>query len=150
MKRLSILVACAVGLLLSRGAGAAQAQARPLGPTGGIGVPGGLNRPAFSPYLNLTRPGGTPALNYYGLVRPEVQFRQSITNLQGGLIADQQALTTLQTDPNAVSPTGHPTQFMNYGGYFLNTTPSQRSGAPAGGTLTRPGLTAGSGIPKKR
>src|SRR5262245_56181717 len=32
------------------------------------------NRPTFSPYLNLLRQGD-PVLNYYGLVRPEQEFR---------------------------------------------------------------------------
>ena len=44
-------------------------------------VPGGYVRPpSFSPYLNLVR-GGSSTLNYFGLVRPEVQFRNSLLNL---------------------------------------------------------------------
>ena len=33
------------------------------------------NVPSTSPYLNLLRPGGT-GINYYGLVRPEQDFRR--------------------------------------------------------------------------
>ncbi len=33
-------------------------------------------RPTFSPYLNLLR-GGNPVLNYYGIVRPEQEFRSA-------------------------------------------------------------------------
>lgn len=77
-------------------------------------------RPAFSPYLNLARQGGSPALNYYGLVRPEVQARQSIQNLQGAVAANQQALGDVQNGVLEVSETGHQTMFLNQGSYFLN------------------------------
>ena len=65
--------------------GAGEASAQPPLPAGPVGI----TRPPFSPYLNLVRPGGSPALNYYGLVRPEVQARQSIQNLQGAVAANQ-------------------------------------------------------------
>jgi hypothetical protein len=112
MSRLPLWVACAVSVLVGA-AGAARAQPP---------VPGGpgATRPAFSPYLNLARPGTAPALNYYGLVRPEVQFRQNIQNLQGAVTANQQAIGGVQADVTGVSVTGHPTQFLNYGGYFLS------------------------------
>jgi hypothetical protein len=83
----------------------------------------GTARPTFSPFLNLARQGGTPALNYYGLVRPEMQFNQSLQNLQGAIGTNQQAIGDLQA--GGVPATGHATQFLNYGGYFLN------NGAPA-------------------
>src|SRR4051794_19633319 len=38
-------------------------------------------RPAVSPYLNLTRTGTDPAINYYGIVRPQLEFNNSIQNL---------------------------------------------------------------------
>ena len=40
------------------------------------GGPGASRPPVFSPYLNLTRQG-SPTLNYYGLIRPEMQARQA-------------------------------------------------------------------------
>jgi hypothetical protein len=106
------------------GAGAATAQPPlPAGPP--------PQRPPFSPYLNLLRAGNSPALNYYGLVRPEQQFRQSIGNLQGAVTANQQAINGLQSDTTAPMTTGHPTQFLNYGGYFMNTLggPAKAGGA---------------------
>src|SRR5438105_2383706 len=58
---------------------------------GGAYTPG--NRPAYSPYLNLLRrdnPLGA-AGNYYGLVRPEINFRNSI-----GQLETQQTTTSTQ------------------------------------------------------
>ena len=48
-------------------------------------------QPVFSPYLNLLRRGTNPAVNYYGLVRPEIDFRNSlqytaIVQAKGGLL----------------------------------------------------------------
>jgi hypothetical protein len=106
-----IVAACAVviGLLLS----AETANAQPP-------IPGGYVRPSpFSPYLNLNR-GGSAALNYYGLVRPEMQFRQSLLNLAGDVSSNQQAIGNLGAVSDQFSFTGHPTQFMNLGGYFMN------------------------------
>ncbi len=129
MKPLAIGTVCAVCVIVA-GAGTAAAQP-PV-----VGAP----RPAYSPYLNLTRPGGTLAQNYYGLVRPEQQFRQSIQNLQGVASANQQAIGDIQAGGTGLPTTGHPTQFMNYGGYFLSNAPTGRaSGGPQ--TVNRPGAT---------
>lgn len=128
---------CTVGLIL---ASADSARAQP-----------GAPRPTFSPYLNLTRPGGTPALNYYGLVRPELQFRQSIQGLQGAVSANQQMIGDLQTGGTGLPVTGHATQFLNYGGYFLNTgtaTTATYAGRPQ--TINRPGLPVGPTLPPRR
>ena len=132
MSRLPLWVACAVPVLV---AAAGPVRAQPP-------VPGGpaATRPAFSPYLNLARPGTAPALNYYGLVRPELQFRQSIQNLQGAVAANQQAIGGVQAEATGVSPTGHPTQFLNYGGYFLTN-------APTIGTRTAPLPITGQTLP---
>jgi hypothetical protein len=86
---------------------------------GALGQP---SRPAFSPYLNLNRPGGSPALNYFGLVQPQTQFRQNFQNLQGAVNSNQQMIGNLQGDMNGGLPaTGHGFGFMNYSGYFMNT-----------------------------
>ncbi|MBY0457645.1 MAG: hypothetical protein K2V38_09930, partial [Gemmataceae bacterium] len=62
-------VAAVVAVVLS-GAGAFAQQP---------GAP--IQRPPYSPYLNLLRTGGTTAQNYYGLVRPEIQARQALQGL---------------------------------------------------------------------
>ena len=121
--------------VLAAGVGAGPVGAQPPIP-GGVGGAGNIQRPAFSPYLNLLR-SGSAALNYYGLVRPEQQFRQSIGTLQGSVAANQQAIGGIQAEVEGGIPaTGHPTQFLNYSGYFL-------SGGAAGGGATRPGGAGG-------
>lgn len=92
--------------------------------------------PAFSPYLNLNRAGASPAINYFGIVRPQIDFRNSIQGLQ----QDYRALATQRPtdDPftTDLPPTGHTPQFLNYGGYFgrpLNSVPGAQAGAGAAG-----------------
>ncbi|HZY88235.1 MAG TPA: hypothetical protein VFE78_25590 [Gemmataceae bacterium] len=75
-------------------------------------------RAPISPYLNLAR-GGNPAINYYGLVRPQQEFQQSIWGLQrqvSGL--GQQALQGEAA--RSSETTGHPTRFLNYSHYFMS------------------------------
>jgi hypothetical protein len=73
-------------------------------------------RPVFSPYLNLLRGGTNPAINYYGLVRPEIDFRNSILGLQQQV--DAQAAATATAEGAGALGTGHPTQFNNLSHYF--------------------------------
>jgi hypothetical protein len=93
-------------------------------------------RPAVSPFLNLFRPGTNPAINYYGLVRPEIEFRGSIAGLQQQ-VGTLGAATTLEAQAAAPLPTtGHSVAFGNYGGYFgrsLSAGPVGRP-APTGGS----------------
>lgn len=129
-------------LLASALVTATAAAQPPLGPRPLTGV----NTPPVSPYLNLLRPGTSPAINYYGLVRPEMNFLNSVQALQAQLGYAQQA-AALQA--GEVGTTGHPVYFLNYGSYFLNTTgqssvaggPQAPARAPLGGGL--PGSTAG-------
>jgi hypothetical protein len=84
-------------------------------------------RPAVSPYINLARPFSDPAVNYYGIVRPEVGFRASLQQLQQqeALLAQgQQDLTTA-----ILPPTGHMTGFQNQSKYFM--TKGARAAATA-------------------
>jgi hypothetical protein len=89
----------------------------------------GYRTPPVSPYLNLLRAGSDPAINYYGLVRPEIEFRNSIQNLQ-------QQVETVNTQINAggdvvngLPVTGHPVQFFNYSHYY----PTRAGGGTAFG-----------------
>ncbi len=106
--------AIAVGLVLALAAGAA---AQPPGLPGGPGVaPGG---PTFSPYLNLLRRNTPAYLNYYGLVRPQLNFQQSIQGLQQGLASNQYQTQQLQSNEAELAGTGHPSFFMNQSRYFM-------------------------------
>ena len=77
MRRL--LTVSAIWFLCLDGAVIAQPAFRP-GPSGAAVAP--VNNPAVSPYLNLLRPGTNPAINYFGLVKPIVDYNSSINNLQ--------------------------------------------------------------------
>ncbi|MFO0808537.1 MAG: hypothetical protein U0746_07940 [Gemmataceae bacterium] len=104
----------------------------------------GAVRPPFSPYLNLTRPGNT-AINYYGLVRPEVDFRNSLNGLQ----SQYNALNQDANDPrNAQSfpGTGHGAAFLNYSHYYALRGSSARSPIGVGsGIVGGTGATAPAG-----
>lgn len=108
MKRLLSIGLLMLGLLLMPASVRAQRPgARPTTP---------YRPPVFSPYLNLLRRDANPAVNYYGLVRPEKEFRQSLQALQQEINGAQLAPTTSQADGLPI--TGHPTQFMNYSHYY--------------------------------
>jgi hypothetical protein len=110
MSKQTWIAAAALGLLTVLGAQGARAQGFVRPPTSPF------PRPPVSPWINLFR-GGNPAINYYGLVRPEQQYNQAINQLQQGVQANQAAL--YYGDPN-LPTTGHPTRFLNYSHYFLS------------------------------
>jgi hypothetical protein len=76
------------------------------------------NRPAVSPYINILRQGASPGVNYYGIVRPELQFRGAIAQNQLDIAGNQQAISNL--NPGAIT-TGHHAGFMTQWRYFMNT-----------------------------
>jgi len=123
MKSLICIALASVAGLTFPAAQAAQAQV--------FGRPPGnpLGTPALSPYLNLANRGNA-AINYYGIVRPQQEFRRDYVQLQQELLATQSALTT--TDPGVLQlTTGHASRFFNYGHYFPVTYPLLEGGSGA-------------------
>lgn len=118
-----------------------------------------VNRsPAFSPYLNLLRGGVNPAVNYYGLVRPQIAFQQQSFLLQQQVNQNAQSLQTLQTLSTAglaaqqpmLPYTGHPVVFNNMGGgYFNNLAVGGGGGGGRAGMGGTPAFVnpAGMGVP---
>jgi hypothetical protein len=93
--------------------------------------------PVYSPYINLLRTGSFMN-NYFGLVQPELEFRNAVFNLQGQVSANRQGLTDLST--GLVPTTGHPIYFLNTSRYFLVTGGRQATGGRqqgAGGPTPR-------------
>jgi hypothetical protein len=124
-------------LVASLGTGSARAQ-----------LPS--QRPPVSPYLNLLRRGSDPAINYYDLVRTQIDVRSSIVQLQQQVTTNQQTLATQEATASTLV-TGHSSRFLNLGGYFMRvgaTTPGT-GGAPTGGAPAaaagRPGGAAAGG-----
>jgi hypothetical protein len=109
--------------------------------------PGGIRAnttPVYSPYINLLR-SGSFTNNYFGLVQPEQEWRNSVFNLQTQASAQRQGLGDLS---NSLAPTtGHPTYFLNSSRYFLTQAGAQggggRSPAPAGAPRAALGGTGG-------
>ncbi|MCA9057719.1 MAG: hypothetical protein KDA85_04445, partial [Planctomycetaceae bacterium] len=81
-----------------------------------------INTPTFSPYLNLFRGnnGGGPVLNYYGLVRPQMQAMQQADQFGQNLQQLQRAQRMGQAQGFAVpgggmmGTTGHPVVFQSF------------------------------------
>ena len=75
-----------------------------------------FNRPALSPYLNLSR-GGSPAINYFNLVRPQQDAAQTFQGLQfrQNELCDQ--TQQFGTTPGYVG-SGHATSYFNYSHYY--------------------------------
>ena len=97
-------------------------------------------RPTASPYLNLLRPGG-PALNYYGLVRPEANDRQAIQAVQSVASANQASIGDL-LNGGGLPSTGTASQFMNHRSYFMNQGGGGLGGGFGGGRIS---LSSGGG-----
>lgn len=107
-------------------------------------VPGGMQRPSVSPYINLLRGNSginNAALNYFGIVRPEQQFRQQAGFLQQQLNQTNQTLGIVAGGQGDVeSITGRGASFMNYSHYFNSFgTPGGAPGMGMGGMgMARP------------
>jgi hypothetical protein len=108
---------------------AAQPPSPPVGP---------VIRPAFSPYLNLARQNGNPAVSYYGIVRPQIQIANQVQALQ--TLAAPLTESVVGGDQPLV--TGNPFGFQNYRSYFQNQF-------VVGGVngVAQPGMTLGSQFP---
>ena len=78
------------------------------------------NRPAFSPYLNLLRPGSSTAINYYGLVRPQQDFRAAANTLQSEIQGVGSAINKMNYLDYGIRETGHAAGFMTQGANFMS------------------------------
>src|SRR5262245_20324517 len=87
MSRTRRLFAATVGYLAAT-SGFAAAQA-----------PLPYQTPPVSPYLSLFRQGSPPGVNYYNLVRPQIEFNSSIQQLQQQVGVNRQGIADLQQAP---------------------------------------------------
>jgi hypothetical protein len=101
-------------LVVLVGFGALEVVAQNL-PTQPTGQP--PYRPPVSPYINLLRRGGNPAINYYGLVRPQIEFSREIRRLDQDLATRGQQGRQFDEE-SGLPTTGHAASFMNYSHYF--------------------------------
>jgi hypothetical protein len=122
MKRLaSILVAVGLVAISLAAPGAAQAQFGPGFPGAPTGpLPGGYGSAAVSPYLNLVQRGFSPAITYYGIVRPQINLQNAVQGLQFQQLMGAGAPSSVASDQytNGIPYSGHTSTFMNYSHYF--------------------------------
>jgi hypothetical protein len=96
------------------------------------GMPG--QRPPVSPYINLGRPQLAPAIDYYGIVRPQLDFRQSLAGINRQVTTNELAIGSL-AESRVLPPTGvagnFNTQYRYFmtRGYYLNQTPTRPGGS---------------------
>jgi hypothetical protein len=129
MKRFTLALLAAVNFLLVLGIRRAAAQPQ---------FPSAVqSQPVVSPYLNLLRSGSSPGVNYYGLVRPQQEFRSSYLQLQQDFNSQQaQESSYGPQDTSGLPPTGHGAQFNTQGRYFntngaVGGTTNATNSAPA-------------------
>lgn len=116
------IVPALTALTMALTLGAANAQQPGTPNTQQPGTPGTqpYSPSVVNPYLNLLN-RGNPAINYYGIVRPQIQQGQQLQMLQFGLnrtAAEATAAETAATTPGAPAATGHTVGFMTYTRYF--------------------------------
>lgn len=133
------LVGVAWGLVT----GVSDAQA-PRGRSGRSSYRNRLARPVVSPYINLNRPLGDPAVDYFTLSRPPLdlqagQFRQqqNLQNLRQEV--DNEMLGGVGRSQRALPQTGHAAGYLNYSHYYssLQGPPQSLGGQGGGGRAAR-------------
>jgi len=117
-------------------------------------------QPVFSPYLNLGRSGSNPAVDYYGIVRPQVEFASSLQQLQSQELFNYATLSAGQTgNQQGPLPTGIRAQYMNYSHFYggavahsatLPPLSAQPASTPAATQANRPATAHGAPNPVGR
>ena len=114
--------------------GSAKAQTSPFNPYGGTSS--NITRPPYSPYLNLLRNGNSAAVNYYGLVRPEIDYRNNLNQINRDVTGLRRDVGNLRQDvqdgSSTVPGTGHGVSFLNTRGYFFNLGSASSSSGSSG------------------
>jgi hypothetical protein len=146
MRHLIVAAMASLGVAGFVTTGTAKAQ---VGRPGFPGAGSPYSTPGLSPYLNLLQ-RGNPAINYYGLVRPQQGYNYAINSLEQAVTANRVAATAAE---NLAAPaTGHQVSFLNYRRFFLNTGAAStfqnlQATAGAGGTGTTGALGAAAARP---
>jgi len=95
-------------------------------------------RPTVSPYLNIFR-GNRGAVNYYGIVRPQLEIGRQLQTLQSEVqnlqtpIAPYGGVVPIEQQPFLNMPTtGHPVSFMNTAQYYSTLSRGGTTGVAGG------------------
>ena len=99
--------------------------------------------PAVSPYINLNR-GGNPAINYYGLVRPQFAANSALQSFGSDLHTLSLSPGTMANANQQRPQTGNRSSFMTHTRFFMNYGGGRSGANPYGGSSAgTPGLGAG-------
>jgi hypothetical protein len=109
------------------------------GPTGRVHAQWGPYNPPISPYINIIRGGSSPAVNWFNIVQPQLEFNSAIGQLQSQQNALGQAITSATT----ATTTGHPVSFGNYSHYYSRGIGTSSSGIGGGGGMGTGGMGMG-------
>jgi len=126
VRRFAVLLVALLGVL-SADTAMAQAQQRQ------YGYDPFLNRPALSPYYNLTRREGGTGVNYYTMVRPQIEAAERSRLQQRQIQQLQGQVSRPGNQAGAGGTTGHPSYFMNLSHFY----PGLGAGAGPGGSAGR-------------
>jgi hypothetical protein len=120
------------------------------GQLGGGRIDRPIDTPTFSPYLNMLRSSGGPTLNYFGLVRPQVDFAQQNQQMGQQLQMLQMQQTQGMGMPirgygySQLGVTGHPVIFNSFGnGQFSGGYTSMNGGGFGGAGFSGGGMVGG-------
>lgn len=134
----SWVIVLLLGVFCGLVTGVSDAQT-PRGRSGRSSYRNRLARPVVSPYMNLTRPFGDPAVDYFTLSRPPLdlqanQFRQqqNLQNLRQEV--DAEVLGGVGRGQRMLPQTGHAAGYLNYSHYYSSLQgPPQSLGGQSGG-----------------
>jgi hypothetical protein len=148
MRTITTLLALALGLAPIEAWAQPFTQPNRPGQIGQYVPPQTNPNPTVSPFLNLTRPGGA-AINYFGIVRPQMEAMQAFQQIQqnqaalaagaagyGGYDPLNPFGQQLWVDPASRLQTGHAVSYFNTQQYF--PTPG-KGGFGGGGGGAAPG-----------
>jgi hypothetical protein len=147
MRNFMTLAAVAFGLAPVQAHAQGFTQPNVPGQIGQYNRPKTSPNPTVSPYLNLFRGGGDPAINYFGIVRPQMDAMQAFQQIQqqqqmfaAGTAAGYDPFNPLGSvfyqDPANRLQTGHAVSYFNTMQYF--PTPG-KGGTGGGGGGAAPG-----------
>jgi len=146
VSRIKMLLLALLAASLPSGASAQTGQ------IGSYSRPKTNNYPAFSPYLNLTRPGN-PATNYFGIVRPQQETNRAFEQIEQGTFIDPRFQSGGAVSPDGTSmpgmrryypdqaaglQTGHPSTFFYYSHYYQFPNQQRGGGSNSNSGFGRP------------
>ncbi|HWG45122.1 MAG TPA: hypothetical protein VN688_20295 [Gemmataceae bacterium] len=102
---------------------------------------------ATTPYINLLQRNVNPAIQYQGIVQPQLQAQTRFGQLQNEITTNRQMYPTIAPPRNSgVADTGYaPARFMQYQQYYFTLPTGRGAGNPYGGSAAAGGAPPAAG-----